>query len=113
MGLLMSGGDYVAQSGTVAAVTGVAEVLNEAQFRLTARRGSLPMLPRLGSRMYLLRAEKPSARQRMARWYAEEALEELSGLMVTDATVTEEGERLCVAVELKWQGELLTVECEA
>lgn len=114
MGLLLKDRDYVISStGSVTEVAGGEALLNEALFRLTARRGSFPFLPELGSRMYLLRNEKPSDWQSLARQYAAEALEGLSELTVTQATVREEADRLWAAVELSWQGMLLTMECEA
>lgn len=104
--------DYVAAGGTVASVTGGEALVNEVLFRLTARRGSFPLLPEMGSRMYLLLREKPSQWQSLARQYAAEALAELSGLTVADAAVSQTGDSLWVTVELEWQGDLLTAECE-
>ena len=46
---------------------GGAEALPSAgAFRLTARRGQFPFLPELGSRLYQLGREKPSAREALA-----------------------------------------------
>ena len=112
MGLRMENRDYVARGDTVEAVSGGEGLVNEVLFRLTARRDSCPLLPGLGSRLYLLAGEKPSARPMLARQYAAEALAELSGLQVTGAGVEQSGDRLLVTVELEWQGELLRVECE-
>ena len=112
MGLLMEHRDYVKAGGTVAGVSGGEGLINEVLFRLTARRGSCPLMPGLGSRLYLLSREKPSDWQVLARRYAEEALAELSGLTVLKANVTRSGDRLWVTVDLEWRGELLSVECE-
>ena len=61
MALLMKQGDYAADgNGGVAAAQGGDELICEVLFRLTARRGSFPFLPGLGSRMGRLRREKPS-----------------------------------------------------
>ena len=113
MGLLMQDRDYVVEGGSVAAVSGGAGLVNEVLFRLTARRGSFPLLPQLGSRLHLLRTEKSSGWQSLARQYAAEALEEIADLTVVQTKVTVDNERLLVAVDMEWQGELLTVECEA
>jgi len=113
MSLLIQDRDYVAEGDSVAAVSGGAGLINEILFRLTVRRGSFPLLPDLGSRLYLLRTEKSSGWQSLARQYAAEALEKMPDLTVVQARVTTEGERLWVAVDMNWQGELLTVECEA
>ena len=52
MSLLLRNRDYARDgNGGVTVVSGGEALLNEARFRLTARRGSFPFLPRLGSRM--------------------------------------------------------------
>lgn len=110
MGLLLKNRDYVADGdGGVETAGGEDELLNEALFRLTARRESFPFLPGLGSRMYCLRGEKASAWQSLARQYAAEALSELTDVTVTDAAVAQEGDSLTVEVYLLWQGTDLTV----
>lgn len=113
MSLLMELGDYVPNgAGSVTAVTGGQAVLSEALFRLTARRGAFPLLPAMGSRMHLLRREKPSRREALARQYAAEALEDMEGVTVTGVSVSVSGGRLLLQVELLWQGETLDVEWE-
>lgn len=112
MSLLMENRDYVRRGDTVTTVSGGESVVNEVLFRLTARRGSFPLMPGLGSRLYLLSREKPADRPVLARRYAEEALAELSDLTVRKTHVTRSGDRLWVEVELEWRGELLTVDCE-
>ena len=90
----------------------IALVLAEVLFRLTARKGAFPLMPEFGSSMYLLRREKPSARQVLARQYAAEALESLDSVSVTDAEVIDMGDHLKIRVELVWQGQALAVELE-
>lgn len=110
MGLLLKNRDYVADgNGGVAVVQDGEELLGEVLFRLTARRGSFPFLPELGSRMYLLRRVRPSQRESLALQYAVEALEDLDGVTVTGASVRQEGEALWLSVELSWQGAGLAV----
>lgn len=103
----LTDGDY--QNGT----NGESEaLLQEALFRLTARRGSFPFLPDLGSRMYRLRQEKPSAWDTLAVQYAAEALSGLADVTVTGAQVNRTENRLAVEVSLLWQGETLTVAAQ-
>lgn len=110
MSLLLKDRDYVADgSGGVTVLTGAEALLGEVLFRLTARRGSFPFLPRLGSRMYQLLREKPSARTSLARQYAAEALADLTDLTVTGAEAAQEGDKLYVTVALVWKGTPLTV----
>ncbi len=102
-------GDYVPDGkGGLAVLTGAEEVLQRALFRLTARRGALPFLPGLGSRLYLLPREKPSARQALAVQYAAEALGDEEGLRVTGAELRERADGLELTVYLDWQGQELS-----
>ena len=110
---LLHRGDYCPDGkGGVARVEGAWALLNEALFRLTCRRGSFPLLPELGSRLYRLPSEKPSARDMAARQYAAEALAELD-VTVTDAKVTMTGrDTASVRVTLTRGGENMTIEVE-
>lgn len=111
MSLLLKQRDYVADgNGGVAAVREGEALLNEALFRLAARRGSFPFLPELGSRMYQLRREKPSAWETLAQQFAVEALRELDGVTVTGARVREEAGVLTAEVSLLWQGAQLSAQ---
>lgn len=105
----MVNGDYVPDGkGGLTVLTGAEEVLQRALFRLTARRGALPFLPELGSRLYLLPREKPSARQALAVQYAAEALGDEEDLRVTGAQLNETAEGLHLTVYLDWQGQGLS-----
>lgn len=113
MSLLLKERDYVHDgNGGVLVVQGGDELMSEVLFRLTARRGSFPFLPELGSRMYLLRREKPSMWESLAQQLAVEALSGLSDLSVTGAAVEQHGEALWVTVELLWQGTQLSVTAQ-
>ena len=107
-------GDYVPDGmGGLTALTGGEEVLARTLYRLTARRGGLPFRPELGSRLYQLRREKPSARQALAAQYVAEALQEEPGLTVRSVELTQIGETGLLTVVLDWQGEKLTVRLPA
>jgi len=109
MSLLLKQRDYVADgNGGVTVVRDGEALLNEVLFRLTVRRESFPFLPKLGSRMYQLRREKPSAWESLAQQFAVEALHDLKDLTVTGVSVHEEDGALMVAVALLWQGAGLT-----
>ena len=113
MSLLLKDRDYVADgNGGVLVVRDGEALLNEVLFRLTARRGSFPFLPGLGSRMDRLRREKASAWDQLALQFAVEALDDLDGVTVTGAAVRQEGDLLWVAVGLLWQGEQLSVTAQ-
>ena len=110
MSLLLKDRDYVADgNGGVTVVRDGEALLNEVLFRLTARRGSFPFLPKLGSRMHLLRREKPTVWEGLAKQFAVEALDGLADVTVTGAAVRQEGDALWVTVELLWQGTALSV----
>lgn len=102
-------GDYCpdGKGGFLEAAGGEA-VLERVLFLLAARRGSFPLLPQVGSRLYLLGREKPGARGAAGAGYAAEALAGEPDLQVTGATWDEGGQRL--HVELEWKGEPLTAE---
>ena len=103
-------GDYVPDGmGGLMGLSGGEEVLARALFRLTARRGALPFLPGLGSRLHELGREKPSARQALAAQYVAEALQD-EELKVVSVELSQEGTRGRLHVLLEWQGEALTVE---
>ncbi len=113
MSIQMDQKDYVADGvGSVVSVSGGNALLSDILFRLSARRGGFVLMPEFGSRMHLLRQEKPSAWSALACQYAAEALEELTDVTVTDAAVTAAGNRLNVRVDLSWHGEPLAVELE-
>lgn len=60
---LLRNGDYCPDGmGGFRQAWGGEEVLERVLFQLTARRGSFPLLPQVGSRLYLLGREKPAAR---------------------------------------------------
>ena len=100
-------GDYVPDGqGGLTVLSGREEALARALFRLTARRGSLPFLPRLGSRLYRLGREKPALRQSLAAQYVAEALAD-EDVAVTGVELDREGEGRLL-VHLLWQGQEMT-----
>lgn len=110
MELKLIEGDYVPDgAGGLCRLEGAEELLGRVLFRLTARRGAMPFLPELGSRLYLLSREKPSLREALAAQYAAEALAEEPGLKVTGAELDGEGDGARLTVRMEWQGELLAV----
>ena len=99
-------GDYTPDgNGGLTVLSGTEELLQRALFRLTARRGAFPFLPELGSQLYRLPREKPSARQALAIQYAAQALEEETELTVTGAALKDrsDGLELTVFMNCSWQ----------
>ena len=73
-------GDYIPDGlGGVVRSQGADALLERVLFRLTARRGGLPPLPQLGSRLYLLGREPAAQRLSAARQYVAEALAQIRG----------------------------------
>ena len=66
------------------------EILQRALSRLTARRGSFPFLPEFGSRLCLLGAVAPLARETAAERYVTEALAPEAALKVESVRLREE-----------------------
>lgn len=113
MTLLLLDGDYVPDaSGKLTSLDEVAELLQEVMLRLTLRRGSFPLLPELGSRLYLLPGESPKNREALARQYVMEALEGLTEVRLRAVRYAETGEGAAqVTVTLLWRDEkaILTI----
>ena len=80
-------------------------------FLLTARRGKFPLLPEVGSRLYQIFREKPSARGALGASYAAEALAGERDLRVLGAVWEEESQTLTVSVA--WEDERLDVTLDA
>lgn len=114
MSLRLEERDYAldGNGGVAAAEDDGAAFVDEVLFRLTARRGSFPFLPELGSRIYQLRREKPSAWESLAGQYAAEALAGMTDVTVTGARVSRTEDGLSVAVDLLWQDSPLTVTAQ-
>lgn len=101
MEIRLTDGDYKPNgAGGFEQVSGEEELIQRVLFRLQAKRGAFPLMPELGSRLYLLGRERPTARLTAARQYIAEALaeEELS-LGSISAVDTADG-RLRLTVEL-------------
>ena len=101
----LKNGDYISDGlGGVARCEGADALLERILFRLTARRGGLPFLPRLGSRLYLLSREPAAQRLSAARQYAAEALAD-EPVSITDMELVSLGEgRAQLTIWLDHQG---------
>ena len=102
MELKLENGRYVMGPGGVPEkVRGTAELLQRAQMRLAAKRGSFWPDPEYGSRLHLLGALKPSQRGAAARQYAAEALASERGVRLGTVTYREGTDgRAAVTVEV-------------
>lgn len=110
MEIKLINGDYVPDGlGGIQRSSGADALLQRVLFRLTARRGQFPMLPDLGSRLYLLGKEVPSQRSSAAKQYVTEALAE-EEVSITDVQLSPflDG-RMEVTVLLDYQGTDLAV----
>ncbi len=103
-------GDYIPDGlGGVVRCQGADALLERVLFRLTAHRGGFPILPQLGSRLYLLSREPAMQRLSAARQYVAEALSE-EAVSITDVKLTPEGQgRVRVETSLEYQGTELSV----
>ena len=104
-------GDYVPDgAGGLVTLSGGEEILARVLFRLTARRGAMPFLPELGSRLYQLGRERPSARQALALQYVAEALREETDIRVETVELDQGEDRGRLRAVLHWQGKTLTAQ---
>ena len=102
MELKIRNGDYIADGiGGERRADGAEALLERALFRLSVRRGSFPFLPELGSELYRLGHEKPSARAAAAE----------TALTVEDVELTERGDGvMALRVLLTADGESAALE---
>lgn len=101
----LKNGDYLPDgTGGFAVCTGREALLARVLFLLTARRGAFPLLPDLGSRLYLLPRERPSARQALAGAYAAEALAGETDVQLTGVLWQEEAGTLTVFLTQNGEG---------
>ena len=119
MELKIRNGDYIADGiGGERRADGAEALLERALFRLSVRRGSFPFLPELGSELYRLGHEKPSARAVLGGlgniWgslVAAAALAEETALTVEDVELTERGDGvMALRVLLTADGESAALE---
>ena len=105
-------GDYVPDGlGGFQRQSGSEALLSRALYLLTARRGAFPFLPELGSELYRLGHEKPSARAAAAKLYTAAALAEETALTVEDVELTERGDGvMALRVLLMADGESAALE---
>ena len=98
-------GEYIPDGlGGVVRCQGADALLERVLFRLSARRGGLPPLPKLGSRLYLLSREPISQRLSAARQYVAEALAE-EDVSITDVILTPEKQGyIGIQVLLEYEG---------
>lgn len=113
MALVFRDGDYIPDgSGGFRTVSGSAEVLERILWKLSVRRGSFPLLPRLGSDLHLLGRAPEKEREALAERYVREALrDEPVTVTAVELTASAEGKgelRVC----LLYEGEALTAVME-
>ena len=105
MTAILRNGDYCPDGmGGFRQAWGGEEVLERVLFQLTARRGSFPLLPALGSELHRLGRAKPAERAGLARQYVAQALSDEAELSVAGVELSAGGE---LTVELDWRGEAL------
>ena len=102
-------GDQVPDgAGDFVRVQGAQALLQRVLFRLSAKRGAFPFLPRLGSQLHRLARESAGDRQALCEQYVRQALED-EDVTVTEVVYSSQGETGQAAVYLEWQGEPLEV----
>ena len=103
-------GDYVPDGlGGIQRCKGIDALLQRVLYRLTAHRGQFPLLPQLGSQLYLLGRESSANRASSAKKFVAEALAE-EEVEVPDVILSPLGEgRIQVEVLLDYQGSDLSI----
>lgn len=110
MELKVRDGDYLPDGqGGFQRAEGTEELLQRVMWKLCVRRGSFPLLPQLGSRLYLLLGEKSANREALARQYVAEALAGERDLEVAGVQLDGAGH---LQADLLWRGRSLSVTAE-
>ena len=111
MELRLSNGNYVPDGrGGFETVEGIHEVLQRILFKLTARKGKFPLMPELGSNLYLLCREKPGDVKALAEAYISQALEDEDNIELTDINITyNDIDDISMSLEFVWNEEKLNV----
>ena len=105
MALQVVDGDYVMNArGGVETVSGRDELLQRIKYKLTARRGAFPLMPALGSRLWMLRSLKPSERRGAAEVFIREALENENEIRLENVVVTATDENIRVEISFAHSG---------
>ena len=100
MELKIRNGDYIADGiGGERRADGAEALLERALFRLSVQRGSFPFLPELGSELYRLGHEKPSARA--AAVEDVELTERGDGVMALRVLLTADGESAALEMTVR------------
>jgi len=103
----LNDGDFVPNgTGDFCRLEGSEALLQRVLFKLTARRGSFPFLPELGSQLHQLGREKPTARQALCAQYVRQALAD-EDVTVRAVSYEQQGGLAYVNVTLQWQGQTL------
>lgn len=101
--------DYVSDgAGGLVRLGGEEELLQRVLYKLSTRRGSFALMPELGSRLHLLRNEKPAGRATAAKQYIAEALAG-EGISVSGVTLRERDGALELEAALRRNEEETTV----
>ncbi len=113
MELLLDNGDYVRNEyGGFKTVEGADELLGRILYKLTVKRGAFPLIPELGSRLYMLPREKKSARKSAAFAYIEEAVADEEEVKLENVEITENEEKLFITANFIYNGENLQIKLE-
>ncbi|MGM9521827.1 MAG: hypothetical protein ACI3VB_05040 [Oscillospiraceae bacterium] len=84
-------------------VSGEKALMQRLFFRLIARRGAFPLLPELGSRLYLLTGVKPSERKSAAEMYVREAVSE-ENVELKSVDFTEQAGEIVLSMTFAYSG---------
>lgn len=95
-------------------ITGAEEIAQRIRLRLCIRRGSFPLDPELGSRLYALPRGDAGAMNAAAREMIEEALAPMAGVRLTEVSCRydPEEDRARVDCRFVWNGQDIEVKTE-
>ncbi len=100
--------------GWVIPISGVEEIAQRIRLRLTIRRGSFPLDPELGSRLYALPRGNAAQMNAAARDIIEEALAPMPGVRLDSVSCTydPEADKAVVTCRFIWSGQDIPITTE-
>ena len=112
--LCLRKGDYSPDGlGGFSTAEGSEALLERILFKLSAHRGAFPLMPQLGSRLYMLPRHKPGVRSLMAERYVAEALQDEDGVTISEVEFSDLGDGTgTVMVTLEAEGLTFTTSLE-
>ena len=107
----LENGKYVCDDrGCPITLRGVDELAENAMFRLKCKRGTFPLAPNLGSRLYTIPGHREKDRESAALAYINEALSGMNDISVSGISAKQDLDDYVITVYMAVKGENIEAE---